>query len=112
VSAGSLAGPSTDEALVDRLVEELVEPGSGADKGAVRLKRASDGAGRGAVAFFGGTTSEVPVAGMKEKEVTLKVTGAPFQGPALKFCQALRCRRSKPVGLGMMLLSIGHQDVA
>ena len=59
-----------------------------------------------------GTTTDVSEDGEKEKDDTRKLTGAPNQGPEPKFCHTLRCRRSKPDGLGMMLLSAGDQDVA
>jgi hypothetical protein len=85
---------------------------NGAGIGAETLRGPFEGAGRGTEAFFGGTTTDVPLDGEKEKEDTRKLTGAPYQGPEPKFCHALRCRRSKPVGLGMMLLSAGDQDVA
>jgi hypothetical protein len=84
----------------------------GAGIGAETLRGPSEGAGIGTEAFIKGTTTDVPVDGEKEKDVIVKLTGAPYQGPDPKFCHALRCRRSKPVGLGTMLLSAGDQDVA
>lgn len=85
---------------------------NGAGIGAETLRGPSEGAGKGTETFFGGTTTDAPVDGENVKDVTVKLTGAPYQGPDPKFCHALRCKRSKPVGLGMMLLSAGDQDVA
>jgi hypothetical protein len=92
---------------------DAFEGAADAFKGAAdALSGPSEGAETGAVAFVGNTTTEAPMDGEKEKEVTSKVTGLPFLGPSPKFCHALRCKRSKPVGLGIMVLSAGDHDAA
>jgi hypothetical protein len=122
-----VVGTMADGGAVVTAVGALVEStGAGTIEGANAFKSAtgafegatdalsgpSEGAGTGEVVFVGNTTTEDPMDGEKEKEVTSKVTGLPFLGPSPKFCHALRCRRSKPVGLGIMVLSAGDHDAA